>query len=228
MSALLYSLVFTCRRQPSVCPPPSRPHRSWLEWSFGFARFRPPRIPRARRVVLVGLALRVRTMFAADEAKFLLIQLSMNVNFQLAWRIWQRKHLHTVLNLGYCFYFTLSGIISIFVFSEYGSLLSSLINSGQTNLTNCHRLGLSYLAGYLVYKVFIVNIMFRHVLIKYPHYGMGKMGSLIDTKGWIMKLIYFTFLLSYGLMVFLGMLLKFSDENSFKSTVKGKICLLEK
>ena len=164
----------------------------------------------------------------ANMLQCVLSLFSLSVNCQLAWRIWRRKHLHSVFNLGYCYYFTLSGIISCFIFNEYGSLLTNLINSGKTSLGNCHRLGLLNVAADLVYKVFLANLIFRYVIIKYSHYGMGVMGSIVDTNGWIIKVLYFTLMLSYGLMAYLGYVLTFSTEETIKKSVKGKICLLKK
>lgn len=168
-------------------------------------------------------------MFVIDTAKIIVILISTLVNSQLVWRIWRRKHLHTVFNLGYCYYFALAGTISIFLFHEYGSVISSFIESGETSSCSCRWLGIDYFAAYLNSKVFLANLIFRYVIIKYSHYGMGKTGGLVDTKGWIIKLLYFTFLLSYGFMVYLGFLLKFGkDESSTNLYLKGRICLLER
>lgn len=84
------------------------------------------------------------------------------------------------------------------------------------------------MAADLVYKVFLANLIFRYVIIKYSHYGMGVMGSIVDTNGWIIKVLYFTLMLSYGLMAYLGYVLTFSTEETIKKSVKGKICLLKK
>ena len=167
-------------------------------------------------------------MFVFDCIEVFLILLCIAANFQLAWKIMVRKHLHTVFNLGYCYYFSLSGIISIFLVMEFRNLLSGIIEVGRTSLANCHRLTLLHVSAFLVYKVFLANILFRYVIIKYSHYGMGKTGSLADTNGWIIKLLYFTFLLSYGLMSFLSLLFKFFHQDTTNNSVKGKICLLEK
>ena len=167
-------------------------------------------------------------MFAVNVSKFILTLSSMVVNFQLAWRIGQRKQLHTVFNLGYCFYFTLSGIVSIFLFNEYENLLTSWIESDLPNIRNCNWFAIWHFSCYLVYKVFLANLIFRYVIIKYSHYGMGKKGSLGDTNGWIIKLLYFIFLLSYGLMSYLGFLLKFAKTGTSLFLLKTKICMLEK
>lgn len=146
-----------------------------------------------------------------------------------ALRIWQRRQLHTVFNLGYCFHFTLAGCLSPFLFYTHGNLLSELMTSGNTSLVNCHLLGLLRFLLSFSSKVFLANLIFRYAIIKYSHYGMGlQLGGRVDTRGWVIKLLYFTFLFSYGLMSYLGLLLKFYEKEKTNTYVKGRICLLEK
>ena len=74
-------------------------------------------------------------------------------------------------------------------------------------------------------KKFHSQAFSRYVIIKFSYYGMGKMksSSTVSTTDNIMKLVYFTFLLPYGLLSFIRMSLKFQDENSF---YRGKACLM--
>ena len=162
-----------------------------------------------------------------DMVKFSLIIFSLGVNTQLVSRILQRKHIHTVFNLGYCFYFTMSSCVSLVLFYEYGSLFSQLLEFGLTELETCYRLGLARFIVHFVAKVFVVNLIFRYVIVKYSHYGMGKMGVLTDINGWTIKVLYFTLLLSYGFMGYLGLLLIFIRKESTLKYVQGRICLLQ-
>ena len=69
--------------------------------------------------------------------------------------------------------------------------------------------------------------MFRYVIIKYAHYGMGRMkaSSSVSTESNIMKVVYFTFLIPYGLNSVIRSNLNFKDENSY---YRGRVCLLQR
>ena len=102
-------------------------------------------------------------IFLLNGFKGILIFLTVMSNNTLAWKILQRKQLHTIFNLGMCFFFFLCGSIFPMVINEYGSLLSKMIQQPEVaSPYNCHRLLLYRVLAVQSVKVFILNIICRY------------------------------------------------------------------
>ena len=59
--------------------------------------------------------------------KWLLICLTCISTSSLVWRILRRKSIHTIFNLGWCFYFIIAGVIYPFMITEYITLIQHMI-----------------------------------------------------------------------------------------------------
>ena len=71
-------------------------------------------------------------MIFFELSKHLLMSISIGVNCTLAKRILERKHLHSIFNLGYCLYFILSTVVAPLQLAERFNLLSIVAETGQT------------------------------------------------------------------------------------------------
>ena len=71
-------------------------------------------------------------MIFFELSKHLLMSISIGVNCTLAKRILERKHLHSIFNLGYCLYFILSAVVAPLQLAERFNLLSIVAETGQT------------------------------------------------------------------------------------------------
>ena len=101
-------------------------------------------------------------IFMLNVFKWILIFLTVMSNSTLAWKILQRKQLHTIFNLGMCFFFFICGSIFPLVLNEYGSLLTKVIQQPEVaSPNNCHRLLLYRVIAIQALKVFILNMIFR-------------------------------------------------------------------
>ena len=72
-------------------------------------------------------------MIFFEISKYILISISIGVNFTLTKKLLERNHLHSVFNLGYCFYFTLSGFVAPFQLVERFNQLSLIVENGTTS-----------------------------------------------------------------------------------------------
>ena len=162
-------------------------------------------------------------------SKWILICVTVISCSTLLWKILRRKSLHSLFNLGMCFFFFITGIIFPFLITEYTSLLNEMIISPAFPSPNsCHRL---YLYRMLIgqgLKVFFLNLIYRYIIIRFSHYGMGLSHSFSHggTKQKVLKITYFTFLSSYITVGLFNAYIKSYREEMMENIVKGRICLL--
>ena len=147
----------------------------------------------------------------------------------LVWRILKRRSLHSVFNLGWCFYFALAGIVFPFVIMEYFSLLQDMILQNQSSSPG--RCETIYLLRFVLLqglKVPFLNLVFRYIIIEFSHYGLGLYKSFSRTgmRHWSFRAIYFTGLLFYAGLAFANSVLKLKSSQGMEKIVKGRICLL--
>ena len=138
-------------------------------------------------------------------SKWILICITVISCCTLLWKISRRKSLHSLFNLGMCFFFFLTGTIFPFLITEYTNLLNNIIEAQAfPSPDNCHRLYLYRMLIVQGMKIFILNLVYRYIIIRFSHYGMGLSHSFLlgGTKHKLLKLTYFTFLLSYISVVF--------------------------
>ena len=96
--------------------------------------------------------------------KILVISISMISNTTLAWKLWTRKNIHSVFNLGMCFFFLWSAAISPFLVYEYALLAMQMMdNPDQPYPDTCSRLFLFKTLCFQASKVFLVNCIFRYI-----------------------------------------------------------------
>ena len=94
--------------------------------------------------------------------KWILISLCLVSNNTLVWKIWRRKELHTIFNLGMCFFFLWGGIFAPPTIYDYGNLLEGMIENPDTALPDiCHRILLNRFLLVQAHKVTLINIIFR-------------------------------------------------------------------
>ena len=94
--------------------------------------------------------------------KWTLSLLSGVPNIILAWKLWDRKHLHTVFNLSMCYFFFWSGLLAPLLITGYFNLLEARMQDpGQTCLELCRQMLLVRVVLYQLHKVFIANILYR-------------------------------------------------------------------
>ena len=162
-------------------------------------------------------------------SKWILICVTVISCSTLLWKILRRKSLHSLFNLGMCFFFFLTGTIFPFLVTEYANLLSKMIKQEAfPSPDSCHRL---YLYRMLIgqgMKVFFLNLIYRYIIIRFSHYGQGLSHSISHggTNHRVLKITYFTFLLSYMVISFLPRCLKSFKGDGMERIVKGRICLL--
>jgi hypothetical protein len=94
--------------------------------------------------------------------KWILILLNVVSNSTLVWKIWTRKNLHTVFNLGMCLFFFLGGFFGPVMIFDYGNLLRKMINHPERSHPDlCLRI---YVCSHLLHqanKIILINIIFR-------------------------------------------------------------------
>ena len=94
--------------------------------------------------------------------KWILIIANILANSTLVWKIWRRKNLHTVFNLGMCFFFFWCGIFAPVMIFDYGTLLKEMIRDSETSHPDiCLRIFICRLLIIQAPKVILVNIIFR-------------------------------------------------------------------
>ena len=72
-------------------------------------------------------------MIFFEISKHIMISMSIGVNFTLTKKLLERNHLHSVFNLGYCFYFILSAFVAPFQLVERFNLLNLMIENESTS-----------------------------------------------------------------------------------------------
>ena len=78
------------------------------------------------------------------------------------------------------------------------------------------------------FKVFFLNLIYRYIIIRFSHYGLGLSHSFSQggTKHRVLKFTYFTFLFSYVGIAAFNNCIKSYKEEMMENIVKGRICLL--
>ena len=161
--------------------------------------------------------------------KWLLICLTILMNSTLAWRILRKKSLHTLFNLSMCFYFIFTGIFFPIMIYNYGGLLNDMmIHPDVPSPERCQIIHICRAVSLQAMKVFLLNLGFRYIIIKFSHYGLGLSNSFSDrgTNHWILRVSYFTILLSYTIAGSINHIVKSYEEEMMEHIVKGRICLL--
>jgi hypothetical protein len=101
-------------------------------------------------------------LVAINLFKWILITVNVLTNSTLVWKIWRRKNLHTVFNLGMCFFFFWGGVFAPLMIFDYGNLLHVMIHDPETSHPDiCHRIFLCRILIVQAHKVILVNIIFR-------------------------------------------------------------------
>ena len=161
--------------------------------------------------------------------KWVLISLTGFSTSSLVWRILKRKSLHTVFNLGWCFYFLIAGSVFPFMINEYISLLQEMIlDPISPRPHRCQALYWSRVVAIQVSKVLFLNLCFRYVIIKFSHYSQGLSNSFsrAGIKDWMLSFTYFTSLFGLASAATINMVFKSSNVSKMEHIVKGRICLL--
>ena len=92
---------------------------------------------------------------------WILIIVNVLANNTLVWKIWRRKNLHTVFNLGMCFFFFWGGVFAPVMIYDYGTLLQEMIHDPETSHPDiCHRIVFFRILILQAHKVILVNIIF--------------------------------------------------------------------
>ena len=166
-------------------------------------------------------------ILSINTIKWVLICLTCYSTSSLAWRILKRGSLHTVFNLGWCFYFVLTCCIFPFLMLEYFSLFHDMIlHNHSSNPGPCKALYLCRMALGQGIKVPFLNLVFRYTIVEFSHYGLGlhKSFSRTGMRHWSFRAIYFTGLLFYTGLSFANHYVK--SYQGMEKIVKGRICLL--
>ena len=161
--------------------------------------------------------------------KWLLIFVTISTNSTLAWRILRKESLHSLFNLSMCFYFIFIGSIFPIMINEYGDLLTDMImHPDVPNPQRCQIIYVCRMMSLQGFKVFMMNLMFRSIIIQFSHYGIGLSNSFSNggTKHWILRVSYFAILLSFVSMGSGNVIVKSYKEEMMEHIVKGRICLL--
>ena len=94
--------------------------------------------------------------------RWVLISLNVVSNNTLVWKIWRRKNIHTVFNLGMCFFFFWSGFFTPIMIFDYGNLLQEMIREPETPHPDiCLRYIRCRLILYQAPKIIFISIIFR-------------------------------------------------------------------
>ena len=158
-----------------------------------------------------------------------LISMTIFSTSTLVWRILKRKALHTLFNLGWCFFFIITGTISPFIFNEYFGLLNDMIlHPDQTYPERCQALYLYRMLSIQATKVILLNLIFRYIIIQFSHYGLGLSYSFANAgiKHWVLRFTYFTLLFTYVGVSSFNVVFKSYQVEMMEKIVKGRICLL--
>ena len=132
--------------------------------------------------------------------KWILICATVIPCITLLWKILRRKTLHTLFNLGLCLYFFIVAILFPFLITEYTNLPDGMIDHSETpSREGCHMLYLYRMLISQTMKVFVLNLIYRYIIIRFSHYSQGLSHSFSHggTNHRLLKITYFTFLLSY-------------------------------
>ena len=94
--------------------------------------------------------------------KWVLIALNVLVNNTLMWKILRRKSLHTIFNLGMCFFFFWSGFITPCMINDYGNLLQEMmVDPDTTHPDICLRIFQCRILLHQAMKIIFISIIFR-------------------------------------------------------------------
>ena len=94
--------------------------------------------------------------------KWFLISLNLTVNSTLLWKIWKRKNLHTIFNLGMCLYFFLGGSLSPLLIYDYSNLLQEMMEDPDTTHPDiCIRIFRFRVVLTQALKIILISIVFR-------------------------------------------------------------------
>ena len=95
-------------------------------------------------------------------SKWILISVTVLSSGTLVWKILSRKSLHTLFNLGMCFYFFFTSSIFSFEINEYANIFEDRINEPEAlSPESCHMLHLYRVVAMQGLKVFFLNVLFR-------------------------------------------------------------------
>ena len=160
--------------------------------------------------------------------KWFLIFLTILVNGMLVWKILRRQSLHTLFNLSLCFFFSFAGTIFPFMINEYGALLSDMVR--HPNVPQPERCQIIYICrilGLQVMKVFLLNVVFRYIIVSFCHYGLGLSNSFSTggTRHWILRVSYTTVLMAFVVKCMMKCLVTIYKQG-MQVFVQGRICLL--
>ena len=169
------------------------------------------------------------TTVVLTVVKWLLIGVTILVNGTLAWKILRKKSLQTIFNLGMCFYFIFTGSFFPIMVYQYGGLLNDMmVHPDAPSPERCQIFYICRIVTLQVMKVFLLNLMFRYIIIKFSHYSLGLSNSFSGrgTNHWILRVSYFAILLSFIIAGSVNHIVKSYKEEMMEHIVKGRICLL--
>ena len=169
------------------------------------------------------------TTLVLTVVKWLLIGVTILVNGALAWKILKKKSLHTLFNLAMCFYFIFTGTFFPIMVYQYGGLLTDMMDHpDKASPERCQIIYICRMVSLQAMKVFLLNLGFRYIIIKFSHYGLGLSNSFSDRgiNHWILRVSYFAILLSYTIAGSVNHIVKSYKEEMMENIVKGRICLL--
>ena len=80
------------------------------------------------------------------------------------------------------------------------------------------------------YDIMFPTILYRYIIIKYAHYGLGLSNGFSQggTRYWILKATYFILLLSYISIALTPHLIKSYKGDLLEDHVKGRICSMKR
>ena len=102
-----------------------------------------------------------------DLVKWSLMSLCLLSNTTLGWKIWKRKELHTIFNLGMCCYFMWASIFAPLTIYGYGNLVQQMLQDPTTGSRNvCHGVLINRLMLNQAQKIILINIIYRYLIVK--------------------------------------------------------------
>ena len=149
-------------------------------------------------------------------------------NGMLVWKILRRKSLHTLFNLSMCFFFSFTGTIFPFMINEYADLLTDMIRHPDVpQPARCQIIYICRMVTLQVIKVFLMNVTFRYIIVRFCHYGLGLSNSFSTggTQHWVLRVSYITVLLAFVIKAMVNNVVT-TYKQGMESFVKGRICLL--
>ena len=97
--------------------------------------------------------------------KWSLMCLCLVSNTTLGWKIWKRKELRTIFNLGMCCYFLWASIFAPITIYNYGNMVQQMVQDPTIVSENiCHRLLINRLMLNQAQKIILNNIIFRYTI----------------------------------------------------------------